>query len=114
MINRLRSVTATICIFALLASVALPSLAAAEGGADMQSTYVVSSETAANDLSSWPAFDVLFLRPLGFGALALGSVFFIVSVPLVLLTRPMEIGKPLDTFILQPARYVWVDPLGRH
>ena len=114
MINRIRSLTATICILAMLAGVTLPSLAAAEGGADMQSTYVVSSKSAANDISSWPAFDVLFLRPLGFGALALGAGLFALSVPLVLLTRPAEIGKPLDTFIIQPARYLWVDPLGAH
>jgi hypothetical protein len=114
MISRLRSVTATICILAVLAGVALPSLAAAEGGADMTSTYVISSESAASDISSWPAFDVLFLRPLGFGALALGAGLFVLSVPLVLITRPTEIGKPLDTFIMKPARYLWVDPLGTH
>jgi hypothetical protein len=44
-----------------------------------------------------------------------GSVLLFVPAALItLLTRPTEMGKPVKTFILNPAQYVWVDPLGTH
>jgi hypothetical protein len=39
---------------------------------------------------------------------------FIVSVPLVAITRPHEIGEPFDALVVAPAKYIWVDPIGTH
>jgi hypothetical protein len=61
-----------------------------------------------------PAVDALVLRPAGFVSLVLGTGLFVLTSPFVLLTRPHEIGKPFDQFVMEPARYLWVDPLGGH
>jgi hypothetical protein len=58
--------------------------------------------------------DVLILRPLGLMAFATGAAIMAVVAPMVLLVRPQGIHKPYDLLVLQPARYVWVDPLGTH
>ncbi len=60
-------------------------------------------------------FDAMLLRPLGLAATALGGMLFAFPVgPIVALTRPADIRKPLDFLVLRPARYVFVDPLGHH
>ncbi len=59
-------------------------------------------------------FDVLVMRPVGFVTLVLGTGLFLVSTPLILVTRPQEIGKPFDHLVAGPARFLWVDPLGGH
>jgi hypothetical protein len=59
--------------------------------------------------------DLLLLRPIGLVSLTFSTVLFIVPVlPLTLLTRPTEIKKPFNEMILEPARYVWAHPLGKH
>ena len=59
--------------------------------------------------------DLLLLRPIGLVSLTFSTVLFIVPVlPLTLLTRPTEIKKPFNAMILEPARYVWAHPLGKH
>jgi hypothetical protein len=46
---------------------------------------------------------------------ALGSVLFAFPVaPIVALTRPADLRKPLDFLVLRPARFTFVDPLGHH
>ena len=60
-------------------------------------------------------FDALILRPMGIAVTALGSVVFGIAVaPIVAMTRPTDIRKPLDFMVLRPARYTFVDPLGHH
>ena len=60
-------------------------------------------------------FDAAILRPLGLMATAMGAMLFAIPVgPMVALTRPHEIGKPLDYLIMRPARYTFRDPLGHH
>ena len=44
------------------------------------------------------------------GAVAYG----VVVAPLVAMTRPSDLGKPLEPLVLRPARYTFVDPLGEH
>jgi hypothetical protein len=61
-----------------------------------------------------PTVDVLLLRPIAFVTLIAGTALFIASVPFVAITRPHEIGKPFDTLVAEPARYIWMDPLGTH
>ena len=43
-----------------------------------------------------------------------GAVAYGVVAPFVAMTRPSEIGKPLEPLLFRPARYTFVDPLGEH
>ena len=111
MFDRLRRFTAALCAAALLAGVCMPSAATAEE----EFRYLTSSSSMATDRSSNPVADLLFLRPIGLATTAFGTLAFIFPVlPLTLLTRPSEIDKPFKTFVVGPAKYTWVDPLGTH
>jgi hypothetical protein len=59
-------------------------------------------------------FDVLIMRPLGFATLAIGAGVFVVTAPLVLITRPTDIGVSADRLVMNPVRFLWMDPLGGH
>lgn len=60
-------------------------------------------------------FDLLFLRPVGIVSMFAGTALFIAPVmPLTLVSRPGDIGKPFEAMVLKPARYVMADPLGQH
>ena len=68
-----------------------------------------------DEASSAPIMvDVLFLRPLGLAAFVTGCGIMAIVAPMVLLVRPQGIHKPFDLLVIQPARYVWADPLGTH
>ena len=57
---------------------------------------------------------VMLLRPVGFVSLVVGAGIFLLISPIILVTRPHEIGKPFDDLVGRPARYLWRDPLGGH
>jgi len=110
MLDRFRRIAAAACAVALLAAACIPSAAVAE-----EFRHLTSTSSEASDRSSDPVADLLFLRPLGLATTAFGTLFFIFPVlPLTLLTRPSEIDKPFMTFVVRPARYTWIDPLGTH
>ena len=72
-------------------------------------------ENLAEDATSPAVFDLMILRPIGIVSAGLTTLVFLVPVaPLVLITRPQDIGRPFDTLVLQPVRYVVADPLGKH
>ena len=75
------------------------------------SAQTVSQGDAAN---ASPVVDVMILRPAGFVSLVVGTGLFLVTSPIVLVTRPHEIGKPFKQLVVRPAKYIWVDPLGGH
>lgn len=109
MLNRLRRLTASICLVALVAGVTLPSFASAG------SSFINSSDTEANNMTSPVMLDLLLLRPVGLITLCVSTVLFVFPViPLTLLTRPSEISKPFGAMVVDPARFVWSDPLGTH
>lgn len=109
MLNRIRRITAAFCLFALVAGVTLPLSASAE------ESFINSSGTEANNNTSPVMLDLLLLRPVGLVSMAVSTVLFVVPIlPLTLLTRPTEIAKPFDAMVLEPARFVWSDPLGTH
>jgi hypothetical protein len=56
----------------------------------------------------------MLLRPAGFVGLVVGTGLFVATLPIVLITRPHEVGTPFRELVAGPARYVWVDPLGGH
>jgi len=86
----------------------------------MFSTTLASSSVAQTtvdqgDAANAPvAVDALVLRPAGFLSLVVGAALFVISAPIVLITRPHEIGKPFKQLVIRPAKYIWVDPLGGH
>lgn len=43
-----------------------------------------------------------------------GGVLMIPAGLATLITRPTEIDKTFDYFVMGPVRYTWVDPLGEH
>ncbi len=102
MSNRLRRIVALIAA-TLLFSITITSTATAE--------YTVDQGDTANA----PAVvDVLILRPAGFVSLVVGTALFLVSAPIVLISRPHEIGTPFKQLVIRPAKYIWVDPIGGH
>ncbi|MDE2149828.1 MAG: hypothetical protein KGJ55_08360 [Gammaproteobacteria bacterium] len=57
------------------------------------------------------AFDLVVVRPLGIAATAIGTVLFIVNLPLT----PFEKDAPAQPFhrlVVEPARYTFNRPLG--
>lgn len=102
--SRLRRFLAAACVLVLLIGVASPAWSSSE---------TLRAMMPGEDRVS-PTVDVLVLRPVGFVTLLGGTALFIASLPFVLITRPHEIGKPFDSLVATPARYVWLDPLGSH
>ena len=54
--------------------------------------------------------DVVWVRPLNLAALAVGTAFFAISVPLV---APFEgVGTAWDVFVYAPYEYTFLRPIG--
>jgi hypothetical protein len=102
--NRIRQLAAAAAVCALLFAHAAPASAQS------------SSLTNADREATVPVMvDALFLRPVGLVVTVIGAGIFAVPVaPLMLITRPTDIGKPFNHLIVAPARYTFVDPLGLH
>ena len=78
-------------------------------------TTATAQTVSQGDAANAPiAVDVMLLRPAGFIGLVLGTGFFLVATPFVLITRPHEIGTPFDALVIEPAKFLWRDPLGEH
>ncbi len=78
-------------------------------------TSVNAQTISQSDASNAPAVvDVMILRPAGFVGLVVGSALFLVISPIVLITRPHEIGTPFNALVGKPAKFLWMDPLGGH
>ena len=82
--------------------------------ATFATTATAGTVTQGDAANASPVVDALFLRPAGFLSLVVGGGLFLVSAPIVLVTRPHEIGKPFKQLVVRPAKYVWVDALGDH
>lgn len=109
MLNRIRRITAAASLVALIAGVTVPLSASANDN------FINSSDSEANNMTSPVMVDLLVLRPVGLLTLAVSTVIFVVPIaPLTLITRPTEIHKPFKSMIVEPARFVWSDPLGTH
>ena len=98
---RIRQLVALACAFLLLTG------AAATASAD-------NYEEPTTDKSVPVLLDVLIMRPLGFLTLVAGVVLLAPATAITLITRPHEIGKPLNLLVVEPAKYIWVDPFGTH
>ena len=79
------------------------------------SSTALGQTRSQGDAANAPAvIDVMLLRPAGFLSLVIGTALFVGLAPIVLVTRPHEIGTPFKQLVVRPAKYIWVDPLGGH
>ena len=103
MLNRIRQFTAASAAAALALALALP--ARADRVAEI-----------SNEPTSVPViFDIAVMRPIGLLTCIVGAAFYVVPVaPIVALTRPTEIAKPLGPLVGGPMRFTFKDPLGHH
>jgi hypothetical protein len=104
MLNRIRQFSAASAAVVLVLSLALPARADRV------------AETNGDEPTSVPViFDAAVMRPLGLLTVVVGTAFYLVPVaPIVALTRPTEIGKPLGPMIGAPLAFTFKDPLGHH
>jgi len=100
MFSKLRGLVVTVMIFALLATPAAASNFSFNDSTEPGSVNVV--------------FDALILRPIGLVVTATGAVLYGLAAPIVAITRPKDLKKPLEPLVLAPARYTFVDPIGQH
>jgi hypothetical protein len=54
--------------------------------------------------------DVLLIRPLGLASIVVGSVVFVISLPVALPTR--SVGKVGQRLVLDPVEFTFVRPIG--
>jgi len=95
------------CLSATLVAVALLAI---QVGTAAASTKDLEDHGKVNVI-----FDAIILRPLGLAMTAFGGALFAFPVaPIVGMTRPSDIGQPLEFLVLRPARYTFSDPLGHH
>ena len=97
----LQGIAAALVAAALIFAQATPALASAQDFKDRGKVNMV--------------FDAVILRPMGFAVTALGTALFAFPVaPIVAITRPTDLHKPLDYLVMRPVRYTFMDPLGHH
>jgi hypothetical protein len=103
MLNRIRHVAAALATAGLALTLAAPARAdrVAETSMEPSSVPVI--------------FDIAVMRPIGLLTCVIGAAFYVVPVaPIVALTRPTEIAKPLGPLVGGPMRFTFKDPLGHH
>ncbi len=101
MSNRLRQIMAATAAVLLFSTV-------------FSTSAMARREYQTDSANASATVDVLLLRPAGFVSLIVGTGLFLVLSPIVLITRPHEIGIPFKELVVRPAKYLWVDPLGGH
>ena len=103
MLNRIRHFAAALATAGLALSLAVP--ARADRVAEI-----------SNEPSSVPMiFDIAVMRPIGLVTCVIGAAFYLVPVaPIMALTRPTEIGKPLGPLVGAPLQFTFRDPIGHH
>ncbi len=102
MLNRIRHFASAFAIAGLALTLAAPARADRLSGAGESSSVPV-------------VFDVLVMRPIGLLTSVVGLAVYLVPVaPIVALTRPTEIAKPLGPLVGGPLRFTFKDPLGHH
>lgn len=103
--NRIRRLAAPLVIAGLVLGLAHPVFA----------TNNRAFEVETQSSSVPMMFDVLVMRPIGLAATMVGTVFYVFPVaPLMAITRPADIAKPIQPLIGAPARFTFRDPIGHH
>jgi hypothetical protein len=98
------------CLQGIAAALLAVALVFASAGPALASGQDFENRGAVNIV-----FDALVLRPMGLLMTGVGAAIFAFPVaPVVALTRPSDLRKPLDFLVMRPARYTFSDPLGHH
>ena len=99
---RIRTIAAVLAASALFIGSAAPAAAALDQGleATARATPVL--------------LDMFVLRPLGLVLTTMGTAAFVLTSPLVLITRPTDIAKPFKLMVARPFMYTFGDALGEH
>jgi hypothetical protein len=81
-----------------------------------QPAFATSNLDQGDEPSAVPIiFDALVMRPLGLVMTAVGTAVYLVPVaPIMLVTRPTEIAKPIGPLVGAPMRFTFKDPIGHH
>jgi hypothetical protein len=69
------------------------------------------SNGASGGTAGWMIADLLLARPAGIVATAVGTVFFVVSLPFTVPTGSVEAAA--DQLVVKPAQYTFARPLGQ-
>ncbi len=102
--DRFRRLTVALATALLVFSLAAPSFA--EGR-----LAEVGSEPSAVPM----IFDAAVMRPIGLVTVIGGALFYAFPVaPIMALTRPADIGKPLGPLVGVPVQFTFRDPIGHH
>jgi hypothetical protein len=102
--NRIRRFSTALATASLVFALAHPALA-------MERSYDIGDEPSSVPM----IFDVLVMRPIGLLMTGLGCVVYVVPVaPIMAITRPADIAKPLGPLVGAPARFTFKDPIGQH
>ena len=102
--HRIRRFAAVLVTVSLIVTLAHPALA--EGRL---------AETGDEPGAVPMIFDAIVMRPLGLAAVVVGTVFYAFPVaPIMALTRPADITKPLGPLVGAPVQFTFKDPIGHH
>ena len=102
--NLFRRLAAALAIAALIVGLAHPVAAA-------DRMYDVDDKSATVPM----IFDVLVMRPIGLMMTVTGAMVYVFPVaPIMAITRPTDIGKPLGPLVVTPGRFTFGDPIGEH
>jgi len=74
--------------------------------------HAVTYEDSFDQCNYPKGFDLMIMRPISLGTVALGALFFIPLAPLAFITVPTEIGTVYDGLIGAPARFTFNRGLG--
>ena len=61
-----------------------------------------------------PVTDALVLRPLGLAMLGVSAALWVPAAAVTAIVRPSELDMTIERMLVEPARFVFVDPLGTH
>jgi hypothetical protein len=103
--TRIRRFTAAFAIAGLALSLARPALAVTQSSGD------IGAEASTVPM----ILDAAILRPLGLFTVAVGTCFYLFPVlPVMMVTRPTDMFKPLKPLVGYPVQFTFKDPLGYH
>ena len=101
MLRNLRTLLAALAVVGTIAAPATSTLAAS-------SVEMIETEKAS------PMVDLFVMRPLGLVFLGVSGVIWVPAQAFTMMIRPRDYQKPIDAMLKEPAKFVFVDPLGEH
>ncbi len=76
------------------------------------SNYTSSNGPASDEIPV--ILDAFIMRPIGLGITAMGFTTWALFTPIMAMTRPTDMHKTFKSYVINPARFTFVDPIGFH